>query len=108
MSEVNGKAMFGPPKTNADQWVAVPRFLQGSISVLMAGKSPDDLLFTSPRGEVLRVHGFRCRGFDRAAASLGLSGLVPHELRHTAASLAIASGANVKAVSRCSDIPARP
>jgi len=29
---------------------------------------------------------------------VGLSGLVPHELRHTAASLAIASGASVKAV----------
>jgi integrase len=98
MSEVNGKAVFGPPKTHADRWVAVPRFLQERIGTLMAGKDPDDLLFTSPRGEVLRVHGFRRRGFDRAAASLGLTGLVPHELRHTAASLAIASGANVKAV----------
>jgi site-specific recombinase XerD len=28
----------------------------------------------------------------------GLSGLVPHALRHTAASLAIASGANIKVV----------
>ena len=28
----------------------------------------------------------------------GVPGLVPHELRHTAASLAIAAGANVKAV----------
>ena len=56
------------------------------------------LLFTSPRGEVLRVHGFRRRRFDRAATTVGLPGLVPHELRHTAASLAISSGANVKAV----------
>jgi integrase len=98
MSEVNGKTLFGPPKTHADRWVAVPRFLRESIGALMAGKNSEDLLFTSPRGEVLRVHGFRRRAFDRAAASLGLSGLVPHELRHTAASLAIASGANVKAV----------
>jgi integrase len=98
MSEVNGKVMFGPPKTHADRWVAVPRFLQDRIGALMAGKGPNDLLFTSPRGEVLRVHGFRRRAFDRAAASLGLTGLVPHELRHTAASLAVASGAKVKAV----------
>ncbi|HEV7211922.1 MAG TPA: tyrosine-type recombinase/integrase, partial [Blastococcus sp.] len=48
--------------------------------------------------EVLRVHGFRRRSFDRAAAAIGLPGLVPHELRHTAASLAIAAGANVKGV----------
>ena len=98
MSEVNGQAIFGPPKMHADRWVAVPGFLRDSIGALMAGKGPDDLLFTSPRGEVLRVHGFRRRHFDQAATALGLPGLVPHELRHTAASLAIASGANVKAV----------
>ena len=33
-----------------------------------------------------------------AAARLGVVGLTPHKLRHTAASLAIASGANVKVV----------
>jgi integrase len=43
---------------------------------------------------------FRRAGFDRAAQALGLEGLVPHELRHTAASLAVSSGANVKAVQR--------
>ena len=31
-------------------------------------------------------------------ATIGLKGLHPHELRHTAASLAVSSGANVKAV----------
>ena len=34
----------------------------------------------------------------RAADAVGVSGLTPHELRHTAASLAIASGASVKGV----------
>lgn len=39
--------------------------------------------------------GVRCsRGDDRA------EGLTPHEMRHTAASLAISAGANVKAVQR--------
>jgi integrase len=98
MSEVNGRAIFGSPKTHADRWVAVPRFMRDDVAVLMAGRSPDDLLFTSQRGEVLRVHGFRRRSFDRAATASGVPGLVPHELRHTAASLAIAAGANVKAV----------
>ncbi len=41
---------------------------------------------------------FRRGYFDRAALSVGLDGLVPHELRHTAASLGIASGANIKVV----------
>src|SRR4051812_2508887 len=98
MSEVNGKVIFGPPKTHADRWVAIPAFLRDQLAALMASKGPDDLLFTSPRGEVLRVHGFRRRRFDRATEAIGVPGLVPHELRHTAASLAIASGANVKAV----------
>ena len=31
---------------------------------------------------------------------MGLTGLTPHDLRHTAASLAVAAGANVKAVQR--------
>jgi integrase len=38
--------------------------------------------------------------FDRAAREAGLTGLTPHDLRHTAASLAVSSGANVKAVQR--------
>ena len=38
--------------------------------------------------------------FDRAAVDAGLDGLTPHELRHTAASLAVSAGANVKAVQR--------
>jgi integrase len=44
------------------------------------------------------VNDFRRRWFDRAARTVGMDGLVPHELRHTAASLAIASGASVKGV----------
>jgi integrase len=57
-------------------------------------------LAASPRGEGLRLPHFRRRIFDRAVAATGLDGLKPHELRHTAASLAIASGATVKAVQR--------
>jgi integrase len=42
----------------------------------------------------------RPRVFDRAAEEIGLPGLTPHELRHTAASLAVSAGATVKAVQR--------
>jgi len=40
------------------------------------------------------------QAFDPAAKAIGLPGLVPHELRHTCASLAIAAGANILAVQR--------
>jgi hypothetical protein len=61
-------------------------------------KAPGDLVFTAPEGGVLRNTNFRPRFFDPAAEKAGLPGLTPHELRHTAASLAVAAGANVKAV----------
>jgi Phage integrase family len=48
----------------------------------------------------LRNLNFRRDVFDAAAAAAGLGGLTPHELRHTAASLAVSAGANVKAVQR--------
>jgi integrase len=63
------------------------------------GKGLDDLVFTGVRGGgALRAPAFRRASFDRAAEAIGMAGLHPHELRHTAASLAIASGANVKVV----------
>ena len=51
-----------------------------------------------PKAALSATPTFRKRVFDRAAASVGLRGLRPHDLRHTAASLAVAAGANVKAV----------
>jgi len=78
----------------------VPRFLVDGFAEQVAGKAPTDLVFCSPAGGVLRVGNFRRRCFDRAARAVGLDGLTPHELRHTAASLAIASGASVKSVQR--------
>ena len=47
---------------------------------------------------MLRLNNFRRNTFDRAAARIGMDGLTPHSLRHTAASLAISAGAHVKAV----------
>jgi integrase len=78
----------------------------------VAGKGPDDLVFTSPHGGVLRVGNFRRDCWDTASVAVGLGelvdvedsdakryvGLHPHELRHTAASLAIAAGATIKSV----------
>jgi hypothetical protein len=48
----------------------------------------------------LRVATFRRAAFDRAAAEVGACGLRPHDLRHTAASLAIQSRATIKVVQK--------
>ena len=98
--DVNGTLIFGTPKSHQSRSVPVPRFLCELLAEHVAGRARDGLVFTSPEGTVLRSSNFRRRGFDRAATEAGLNGLTPHELRHTAASLAIASGASVKAVQR--------
>jgi integrase len=100
MTEVNGKAVFGTPKNHQRRQVPLPTFLVDRLAEHIAGKGSTDLLFSSPHGGVLRNNNFRRDLFDAAATAAGLDGLTPHELRHTAASLAIAAGANVKAVQR--------
>lgn len=100
VTEINGVLVAGTPKTHQTRSVPIPRFLVEQLTPLLAGKGPDDFVFTSAAGGQLRLMNFRRRGFDQAAVCAGLAGLTSHELRHTAASLAIASGANVKDVQR--------
>jgi len=71
----------------------------------MVGKGREDLVFASPRGDVLRVSNYRKRFFTPAvekcqAADKTFPTITPHDLRHTAASLAVSAGANLKAVQR--------
>ena len=53
-----------------------------------------------PNGAPLRNRNARRDWFDPRPRRIGEPGLTPHELRHTAASLAVSAGANVKAVQR--------
>jgi site-specific recombinase XerD len=62
-------------------------------------------VFSWPMGGVLRNRNARAIWFDKAATAIGQAGLTPHELRHTAPSLAISAGANVKAVQPMLDTP---
>ena len=54
---------------------------------------------SSPRARCYGSRNSR-RHFDRAAKQIGVPGLVPHELRHAATSLAISAGGTVKSVQR--------
>jgi integrase len=63
----------------------------------------DDLVFTDMLGGVLRNSNWRARVFEPAVSGCrkvddSFPSITPHDLRHTAASLA--AGANVKAVQR--------
>lgn len=76
----------------------IPHIVAEEISCLTQNHSSDDLLFTSPGGSLLNNSNFRRDVFDPAVEDLHLSPLTPHDLRHTAASLAISAGASVAGV----------
>lgn len=126
VAEVSGKLEWGPPKTWERRGVPLPEFLVDQVAALMVGKGRDDLVFTSPRGEAMRLNTWRRRIWNptlervRAAnaeqrateveevrqkkrgtiTTPEFPTITPYSLRHTAVSLAISSGANVLAVQR--------
>ncbi|MEV0368377.1 tyrosine-type recombinase/integrase [Streptomyces sp. NPDC050636] len=98
--EDNGKLYLDSPKNHERRSVPIPRFLVEELKPHVEDRGEDELLFTAPQGGPLRARNFRQRFFAPAAikAGLGHLKLTPHKLRHTAASLAIASGADVNVV----------
>ena len=99
---VKGKIVWSDPKDHEHRWIPIPKSVCAELAPMMNGKSRDDLLFPGPRsGDVLRHQAARRSWFDDAVVQAKCpEGLTPHELRHTAASLAISAGANVKALQR--------
>lgn len=98
VSVVGSQLVWTTPKTHQVRSVPVPPALMRHVEMQCRGRGVDDLVFPAPQGGVLRLNNWRRRVFDPACERAGLVDLTPHDLRHTAASLAIASGANVKAV----------
>jgi integrase len=100
VTEVGGVLIWGTTKSHERRSVPIPRFLADDLMPHLAGKAAEDMVFTAAEGGVMRNRNARRAWFDRAASSIGEPALTPHEMRHTAASLAVSAGANVKAVQR--------
>lgn len=101
----SGGLQWNAPKTHERRSVPFPAVLSDELSTLMVGKDRDALVFTDLRGGVLRNSNWRARVFEPAVKQCqetdeNFPSITPHDLRHTAASLAISAGANVKAVQR--------
>jgi integrase len=89
------------PKDYEHRSIPIPELLLPHLAAQIASRKPTEPVFYGARTKTwLRNHTFRNGWFDPAAIEVGLPGLTPHELRHTAASLAVSAGANVKAVQR--------
>lgn len=99
-SEVKGSLTVGPPKAGARRTVPLPGFLADALGASVAGRSPEDLLFPGAQGAMLRRSAAYKGWWGSAVRRAGLEPLSPHELRHTAASLAVSSGASVLLVQR--------
>jgi integrase len=102
LGEVNGTLTFSPPKTAAGKrTVGIPSFVARSLAVhidLYARPGPEGLVFPSADGQPMRRSNFRRRVWEPATAEVGMTGFRFHDLRHTAATLAAASGASLKAL----------
>jgi integrase len=102
LSEVNGQLAFGPPKTAAGRrTIGMPSFVGRSLAVhidLYALPGGDGLVFPSSDGLPMRRSNFRRRVWEPAMGEVGMSGFRFHDLRHTAATLAAASGTSLKAL----------
>ncbi len=76
-----GGPVWDTPKNHAQRSVPVPSFLCDLLAEVVAGKGPEDLVFTSARGKPMSNGNFRHYVFEPAAADAGLSGLTVHEPR---------------------------
>lgn len=98
-STKSGKPRTIEPPPIAFEYLRAERRKQ-SENRLKAGplwSNPDDLVFTDETGKHYTIFMFY-RRFKRIAVSIGRPDARPHDLRHTAATVAIASGADIKSV----------
>lgn len=101
--EVGTEIHIGTPKNHERRSVPYIQMLDPLFEKACANKPPEALLFPGPDGELrrrTRTDGLSGGWFAGAVRRAGIPRVTPHDLRHTAASLAISSGANAKAVQR--------
>lgn len=106
---VDGTFVVGSPKNGKARTVSLPAF----VAELLVPREPDALAFPDSAGGYMRGSNVRRRWWSQAVAAAQLfPSMVTdaagkqtvvydfklHELRHTAASLAIQAGANIKAL----------
>jgi integrase len=104
-SEVAGQLILGPTKGGESRTVPLPRLIAARLEGQILQPTSDARLFSGARGSALRNNTWTRRHYAPAIARVASTDTTfprPtfHDLRHTAVSLAISAGANVKVVQR--------
>ncbi|WP_442860725.1 site-specific integrase [Arthrobacter sp. zg-Y750] len=104
-AEVGGTLILGPTKGGEKRIVPLPRVVADRLAVVLETIEPRERLFSGARGSALRNNTWTRRHYAPAIAAVASTDdSFPrptfHDLRHTAVSLAISAGANVKVVQR--------
>lgn len=101
VSQVGGKFEVNTPKNGKSRDVPMFRPVADALREVVKGKRPNDLLFPSTKGGYMPPQGKRHNSwYGRALEESGVPPLTCHDLRHTAASIAVHAGANVKVIQR--------
>ncbi len=90
----------GQTKGRKVRSVPVPSFVLDELSPLCAGKAAEDLVFPGTDGKYLPRPKSTRGWFAGAVQRAEVQSITPHDLRHTAASLAVSAGVNVLALQR--------
>jgi integrase len=98
-SEEAPRGELSPVKNHQARTVPVPEIVSVELAEYATLQPRGELVFPSASGTPLRNRNWRRDVFDPAVEAQGL-GITPHNLRDTAASLAIQEGASVVAVAR--------
>lgn len=93
-----GKRKLGPPKTWEKRWIPLPSFLLAELRNLCGGKPDDGFVFQTPRGEAINDRNWYNRTWTSVRADTAAATMSVHDMRHVAATLSIAAGADVKLV----------
>lgn len=101
---LRGDYEIGTPKSGATRDIPIPPHLLKRIARLCEGKAPDAFLLgggTAPMPYPHPTSGWFVKAVRTAQQiDTSIPSITPHDLRRTAASLAVSSGAHVKAVQR--------
>jgi integrase len=102
-TKVGTRIIEGTPKSGRSRQIPMPAIVREALEKQCEGKGPDDLVFTGPDGSYVRQQSSAPgnRGwFRNGLIAAGLPMMTPHDLRHSAASIIVHNGGNVKVLQR--------